>query len=45
MANLKQELATTCVGRNLEFWMAKLKFHLESGSPREDLVDSFSDSV
>lgn len=40
MANLKPSLATTCIARNLEFPLTQLKSHLESGSPREVLVDS-----
>lgn len=43
--NLRPALATTCVARNLEFWLAHLKGHLESGSSREELVESFSTLV
>lgn len=39
MLNLKPALATTCVARNLEFWLSQLQAHLESGSPREALVE------
>lgn len=35
-------LATTCLARNLEVWLAHLKEHLENGSPFEELLDSFS---
>lgn len=42
MANLKPTLSTTCVARNPEFWQTQLKCHLETGSSREFVVDSFS---
>lgn len=41
VANLKPALATTCVAPNLEFWLSQLLAHLQSGSPREEFMDSF----
>lgn len=41
MANLRLALATTYVDRNPEFSLGPLLAHLEAGSPREELVDSF----
>lgn len=41
VANLKSALATTCVAKNLEFWLSPLLADLQSWSPRAELVDSF----
>lgn len=41
MANLKPALATTYMAKNLEFRLTQILAHLKSGSPREELTDSF----
>ncbi|XP_077336773.1 lamina-associated polypeptide 2, isoforms alpha/zeta-like isoform X2 [Lithobates pipiens] len=41
MAGLKPALATSCVARNLEFWLSQLQEHLKAGTPRGELLKSF----
>ncbi|XP_040189524.1 lamina-associated polypeptide 2-like [Rana temporaria] len=40
-ASLKPAMASTVVTRNLECWVEKLKGHIEAGTHRKDLLDSF----
>lgn len=42
MAGLKPALATSCVARNLEFWLSQLEEHLKPGTPRGELLKTFS---
>ena len=42
LINLKPAMATTCVARNLEYWVDQLKAHIEADSPKQDILDSFS---
>ncbi|XP_077319390.1 uncharacterized protein LOC143941218 isoform X2 [Lithobates pipiens] len=39
--SLKPAMAATVVARNLECWVEKLKSHIEAGTPRKDLLESF----
>ena len=39
--SLKPAMAATVVARNLECWVEKLKNHVEAGTPRKDLLESF----
>ena len=38
VASLKPALATTCVARNMEFWLTQLQEHIKNGTPREDIL-------
>lgn len=41
MAGLKPALATSCVARNLEFWLSQLEEHLKAGTSRGELLKTF----
>ena len=41
MAVLKPAMATSCVAKNLKFWLAQLEEHLKAGTSREDLLKTF----
>ena len=41
MNNLKPAMATTCVARNLEYWIGQLKSHISADSPKQEILDSF----
>ena len=40
-SSLKPAMASTVVARNLECWLEQLKGHVEAGTARKDLLDSF----
>lgn len=42
MGNLKPAMATTCISRNLEYWVNQLKAHIIADSPKQEILDSFS---
>ncbi|XP_073476117.1 lamina-associated polypeptide 2, isoforms alpha/zeta-like [Aquarana catesbeiana] len=41
MSNLKPAMATTCVARNLEYWVNQLRSHIVADSPKQEILDSF----
>ena len=41
MINLKPAMASTVVARNLEYWLDQLKGHIEAGTSRRELLESF----
>ena len=42
IGNLKPAMATTCVSRNMEYWLNQLKDHIIADSPKQEILDSFS---
>lgn len=40
LASLKPKLATTCVARNLDFWLFQLQDHVKNRTPRKGILRS-----
>lgn len=41
LSNLKPAMASTVVARNIGCWLVQLKEHVEAGTSRKDLLESF----